>query len=406
MKLQVDTASLREALAHVSVVKPKAPLPNTPAAYRVEVRGGSCFLYARDGSHVSRAKFSYLEFEGEEGDAFLLPASNVEALAYGGTHLTFSTSETEAGTKVLLIQGERGTVSEAPLLDSNLVLSFDAELTGAQGGAVFKAAVLNDALTQARGFLPKDNNPRTEEHFKSVVIADGSNPKLDLPNGTLYAADGIRAFYYFSDDFVGQAFSIHANHLPLLVSFLAKAKGLVSILKGANLTFASSENGTVLGWSHHHKQYEQARRYKEDHSIFLTPKETILEALRYLRGAIDEKRNKIKVAYKHSESTLTFSSVDGHSKATSFPVVLIPKQVEGKTLAVKAEDSEFSMNLDHFLTLVSSCRGNEVELRLNFRNDKGLVLVRTVETFTLNDEGKIAPGGSSCEITRYVASMV
>lgn len=398
MKIKFSTSALQVALSVVGVVPPK-PGGTTPPAFLFTPEANGFIVQSRDGNQEVRTFLAADEVE--DGEAFLLPATYLEAIKLSGTHVVLETKE-EQGTKLLSFKGERGNQSDRPLLDTMKVIPCTSK--AGDKAQEIPLAPLIEALNQAKAFLPKLTDATVDEAFKSVLLVDDKAPGRKIGPGYVYAADGYRAFYFHCPAFEGKSFALQGTVLPVVVSFLSKLESNTVLVDqtARKLTFQSGASSITVPVSA--KVHDKVSLYTKDTVTLMVPKEPLIEAVRYVRSDMDPKMVKIRVEYTVDPGFLTFVAVNGSQKASSFPVLAKPKdETEAPT-----EDRAFAVNVEHLMTLLSSCKGQAVELRLNYLNRDGqdLTMLRTVDEFTVTPEGKVAAtGGSPCKVTRYVGSM-
>lgn len=403
MRFRANTADILQALSIAGIVTPRPVTPQGAAGYLFVLGVDSCQVYSSDGYCVSKASFPVSEVEGE--GSFVYPAQYTEALKLvGDSILIEALSDGEAFT--VRYEATSGASSEKASFSPDLLSTCDEDLTSASAGYDFPAGLLAEAISMSRPFLAKSNDARTEEQFKGLVIFDKDIPSAAKGDGSLYAANGLQHFYFYSEALLGKSLEIHGQHLPLLCSFLAKSQGNVQLTRGEAFTFLSNAKGHVLGWPKHMKTHTRYKYFSlsADKFVLAMPKAALLNALKLIRMELDPKKDAIKFHYHHETRAIQFTLSESTAKAKSFPIPVEVKATEERNVTAAA-------NIDHLLALVEGVRGNEVELRLAVQSapdsTKEIVIFRTLDTFRLTPEGKVViePEGSfACTVTRMVPS--
>lgn len=402
MKFKVNTPDLLAALDLASVIIPKPMTPQGGAGYLFVVRGEKCLIYSRDTLCVARAEFAISEVEGE--GSFVYPTAHVDALRYVGDTCSFEALE-EDEKFIVRYSSENGAVSERTSVDPALFTTCDSDFEEAEAPYDFPSGILREAISLSRPFLAKANDTTKEEQFKALQVFDKAlKPEYAKGDGYLFAADSVRAFYFYCEAFEGKGLEIHGQHLPALVAFLGKSGEGVKIRIGKHFVFASNTKGHVLGWPKHAKSHAKFAYYplKSDVFVFSISKSELLKALKYTRVELDTTRDKIKFHFDHEKSQVRFAISEGTSKAQSFPVAVTVVQK-------KDENWSFDVNIDHMLTLVEDVKAPRVQLRVLVvaAASKEVAMFRTVDEFKLDAGGKLTTdpeGAFQCRVTRFMPS--
>jgi hypothetical protein len=424
MKFKLQASDLIAALDVVSIVTPKPVTPQGGAGYLFVVRGDRCYVYSRDALCVARADFPITEADGE--GSFVYPAEYIAALRFlDGHSCVFEAQALEDERFVVRYEASNGAKSERTSFNPALLSTCDDDLNATKTSYDFPAAVLKEAISLSRPFLAKFNDTRTEEQYKALQVFDGSKPDQARGDGHLFAADSVRAFYFWSEAFAQKGLEIHGQHLSALLSFLSKSEEKVVFKMGDHFTFAENAKGHILGWPKHAKTHGKFSYYplKSDKYVFAVDRVPLLGALQYMRSELDTKRDKIKILFNHERRILQFAISEGTSKAESHsvPVKVKDREVkegEGEAQTVKTvpwmedHDWAFSVNIDHLIELVSGVKANQVEFRVltlppSPDGRKEVAMFRTIDDFRLDAAGKSvveAEGSYRCRVTRFMPS--
>jgi len=410
IKFKAQAGDLNEALAIVGTVTPRPITPQGGSGYLFVVRGERCFLYSRDSLRVARADFPIEPIEGE--GAFIYPAENIGLLDRAGDGVITFTASSEGDTHRVAFQADSGAKDSRTTYDPRLMLPCDKDVESATNEKSFSVGILREAFRQARPFLADDSDKHAAEHLRTVQIFDQSKPEWAKGDGTLFAATGVTAFFFQSDGFVGKGLAIHGQHLGFLANFLNRCSGQVTLRRGANMTFAINDKGHVLGWTHHEKTHEKFSTYSlsNDTYVFDVPVSAALSALKYMQSGLRPKQEKIRVSLESDQ--LTFWAAESNSETSSFPVPLIPQADSSK------ENLQFFVNISHFSNILSDIKGDRVQMRITVlpvtqQRTKAQAMIRTVDAFLMDKDGKVIPGSEeakpegafACRVIRFVPSM-
>lgn len=411
IRFKAQSADLNAALAVVGIVTPRPITSQGDSGFLFVVRGERCFVYSRDNTHVARADFPIEDVDGE--GAFIYPAKNVGLLGGSGDGQITFTASSEGDVHRVGFTATSGAKDSRTTYDPRLMSTCDKDVEAAGAGTPFSVGILKEALRQAKPFLAPEDAKGVEDHFKTVQIFDESKPEWAKGNGTMYAATGVSAFFFQSEAFVSKGLGLHVGHLGIISSFLGRSDGLVTIRGGTNMTFAVNEKGHVLGWTHHTATHGRYVYYlmSSDTFVFDVPVSAALSALKYMQSSLGSKQDKIKVVYEAADPRLTFWSAEANSETFSFPVPVIPHADS------KAENLQFFCNINHFTNLLSDIKGDRVMMRItimakNAQRLKDTAMIRTIDTFLMDESGKIVPGSEDakpegtfvCRVTRFVPS--
>ncbi len=412
MKFQVNAADLNDALDVVSIVTPRPPTPQGKPCYLFIVRGENCYVYSRDSLTVSRAVFPIINSDGD--GSFIYPAEHVAGFRYLQDEVLEFETFVNGDTHVVKYTSRSGAESERTSYDPRLLSDCDKDIEESVNERSFPVALLRESISLAKPFLAKANDGKVDDHYKTLQIFDASNEAWAKGDGSLYAADGVQAFYFQCDAFKGKPLAVHTHSLASVVSFLSKAEGEVTVKTGQKMTFVTDSKGRVLGWQHHTKTHQKYSYYalKNDKFVFDLPVRALVNAAKFTATELDEKRDKIRLSYNAAQNEMTFTVIEGNVKFKAFPVPIVPK--EGSA----SEDFSFAVNLYHFIELMESAKGDRLEFRVTVipadeRRPKAQGMLRTIDEFLLDKDGKVA-GGSGvetqpentyrCRVTRFVSS--
>lgn len=411
IKFKTNAAALQEALAIVGIVSPRPITPQGGSGYLFVVRDNRCYLYSRDATRVARADIAVEEVEGT--GAFIYPAEYVGLLGRAGDGDIEFTATSEGEVHRVSFQSSSGAKDSRTTYDPRLLAPCDKDFEAATGERAFPVGVLKEALRQAKPFiLEADKKMENQEHLKSVQVYDGTKPEWASGNGVLYAANGTTAIYFQSDAFTDKGLAIHGQHLSAVTSFLGRASGEVTMRRGTNMTFAVDSKGRVLGWTHHEKMHGRFHYYglHSDAFVYDVPVSAFLSALKYMQSGLG-KRDKIKVAFSHADSSVSFSALESNAETASFPVPVIPH--EGS----KESNVEFFANINHIMAMVADAKGDRLMFRIavlpkNEQRPKETYMLRTMDSFLMDADGKVVPGSAEskpegayqCQVTRFVPS--
>lgn len=435
MKFKLLKADLIGALDIVSIVPPSPVTPQGGAGYLFRVKGGRCFIYSRDKMHDTRVDVAVEESsEDAEGAQCIFPADKILAMQYHrGNEIAVEAGHDEEDDRYWVrYETELGAEAEWNTYNPALMQPFDDALEAAKDTEkVFPSSVLQEAITMAKPYLAKPDDGRVEKSYHAMQIFDASKPDWAKGDGNLFAADGIRACWVESDALKGKPLGVHGQHIPFVLSFLAKAQGDIRVRYGETKTYAIMPHGSgpdgglrVLGWARHVKQYEKFNRYPEklDTHILHAIKTQLVSALRGVRAVMDKRRDKTRVSYRPNgfedpatsevtgKPSLRFQLSEGAGKAGSEPVFVTV--VNDGVAGSQGETTKFDINanVDQLLGLVDPLRGHELDLRVAIipptdKRPREVKYFRTIERFWLSPAGKVLPGAADgaheCVVTRF-----
>lgn len=415
MKFKTRASDLISALEVVSVITPKVS-GSEDKWLLFKIKDSRCYVYAADTTHIVRADFEV--FDADTEGSFVVPYEKAKAIKYlDGTLKIEASSDPASGRYWVKYDTEDGGNGDWATANPALVAISDDRLDGAGTEFEFPAGLLKEALSNCSSTLNTvtDQDP---DYLRTVQIFDDSKEEWAKGNGTMFSSNGSQLRYFYSEAFKGKGFSIHYQHLRLLPSFLAKSEGSVTIRVGVGSTCAVNSQGHVLSWTHHTKTHEKYRYFSldSDQYVLKAPKDLLLKALRSVKSALGEKRDRIRVQYSASEQSLRFFASDGSNKTNSVPVGVKPEIEEGGAGALGGEkDIAFNASVDNIIDLVKDARGFEVQLRFGVvkipSSGKEATLVRSVEDFIMTASGNVAISQGEakeecyqCRVTRYTPS--
>ncbi len=418
MKIRLAVPTLNEALDVVSIVPPQARTPEGGAGFLFVLRGGRCSIYSRDQTHQARVDVPFNAESSDTEGSFIFPADKVSALKFLDGWIQIESGKTDDRDWVKY-ETEGKAEQDLSTVDPRLMQSIDAALEKTTEIGAYPSAVLREAISMARPFIAKPNS-QAEDQCKVLQLFDASRDSWKKGDGFFFAADGIRACFFYCEVLKGKGLAVHGQHLSYLTSFLARSTGDVTVRQGEGITYVVNSKGQVLGWAHSVKHHEKFNYYalKNDEFILKMPKDLVLKALRYVRAGLDSKKDKIRVQYSHEESALRFLASESTNKTISMPVGVKPVEEEGGG-GSKSTTQGFAVNasLNQMIELFDAMKTNEADLRVAIvpaRPDrKESALFRTIDTFWIDAAGKqlIAPEDAGpegkayqCQVTRFMPS--
>jgi hypothetical protein len=415
IKFKANTQDMIGALDTVALVSPRPVVAEKKetAGYLFVIRGERCYVYSRDALQVVRADFPVHEVEGE--GAFIYPAAHAGAFRSLEDEIEFeivNDGDTHA------IKYQSGARAERTSIDPALLSPCDRDLDSATDEQKFSVVVLREALGLVKPFLAKADDRNMDDLWKIAQIFDGTQEGTAKGNGHLYASDSKRALYFFCELFQNKGFAVHGRHLGVLIAFLSKCDGEVTLRRGTNMMFAIDAAGRVLGWNHHVKSFSKFVYYplKSDGIVLTVVVDTVLRALTYLRSELPSNTpDRVIFNFNAERQTVTLSSSDDKCKAQSLPIVVV--------VSDNAENRDFScgVSLAHFRNLFEGSKGNRLNLRIYVmaagpNRPKEQAIFRTVDEFWLDPTGKnvagsgakkaeLPEGSVQCIATRLMPSM-
>jgi len=427
MKITLKLKDLIDALDIVSIVPPNPITPQGGAGYLFVIReGSSCSIYSRDALHVARATIGCMMGDGYTGEgSFIFPAGFTDGFRFLKDEEIEIEAKQEADAFTVSWSTGSGAGADRASYDPKLMGSCDKDLAEATDERKFPVGLFREALSLAKPFLAKANDTRVPEHFKTIQLFDTTKPEWAKGSGNLFAADGIQAFWFYSDAFKDKGFSIHTQHMGFLSSFLAKSSGEVTFCTGKNMTFATDAKGNVLGWAHHSAMHAKFSylALSLDKIILALPKTLTVDALKFIRSELGPKEDKINLTiggYKDVEvgdktqrhATMVFRVAETRGKARSFPLTAV---LVGGT---EEREVNFNVNIDRLIELVDGVKGIDVQLRIavmpaNDQRPKESAMFRTIDEFLMDGDGKIVgdiraetrpEGAFECRVTRFMPS--
>ena len=419
MKIRFQVHALNEALEIASIVPPRPTVPEGGPGFLFAITGKECSIYSQDGRHQIRVKVP-VEDADEDG-SFIFPADKIGALKYldGWIEIEAGKSDTEDRHWLKYEAESKDKQEDLSTIDPRMLKGLDDALQQTTEGPEFPAALLREALNTTKPYLAKTGDSRVEEHFQTLQLFDASKEEWKKGDGYVFAADGTRTCYFYCDKLKGKGLALHGLNLACVMGFLAKCQGNVRLRHGKNMTFLVNTNGQVLGWAHNVHSHGKFTYYahKSESFVLKTDKDLILKALRYVRAALDGKRDKVRVQYNHQDKTLGVLASEGVSKAVSRPIPVDAVEEEGGA-GKKGLTESFgaNVNLNHLIELIEPMKAHRIELRVALvpaqSNRKEAALFRTIDSFVLDEDGKMlisekdADEGkaSQCQVTRFMPS--
>jgi hypothetical protein len=438
---KVKATELNNALSIVRAVVPRPLDKQENRGYLFVIRGQRGYVYSRDAQHMARAEFPLEDVNGE--GPFIYPAAYIGAFnSFTDGDISFEfTNETTADgpSYIVSYKASSGASSRRTSFDPKLMSTFDLDFEAAKDAVTFKAPILKEAISLAACFCAKSTEAHVEgrhktiqvfdENYETDEIKDGKPTGKKLKpyvkgNGIMFAANGIQAFYFESDDFKDRSIELHSQDLPIIQGFLGNTDGNVTIKRGPNMTFASygddnSPDKHVIGWVHHAEKHARFSYYAlaKDHVVLSVATGAVLNVLKYCRNEMAKGRDRLRVIFDATESALKFQVFEG-AEVTSWPVPV--KVIEGPEGTTELRSFQINVNVDNFKDIFDNVKGNTVQLRVSLVAKSGSstsdsAAFRTIDRFLVDGNGKASlgdpdsekrPEGTTlCKVTRFTTSM-
>lgn len=410
MKIEFELYDMLEALAVASTVPPMSVTASKAAGFLFVVKDLQCSIYSRDEFCMARSSFK-LTSSTEDG-SFAYPAEAIKALHLLTQSDTTCTMEAvmEDEKHIVRYTTPSGAEAERTTFDPELLFTCDEDLATSEPAGEVNLAILKEAISAAKAFLPNPKDTTVPEYTKAIQVLD--KEKHATGDGYLYVADTVRAFYFKTSAFEGLHFDLHGHHLTTFLAFAARCKGNIEIRKGDHFTFVTSkgddgEVGPVFGWPKHAKHHDKFNRYADDRDQYAirVSKVRMTNALAHVRTELDAQKDKVKLTFDADKSTLQLGVVDSSSKVKTTP---IPVDVERGTGSWSC-----SLNLNHLSELFNGIRSTHVDFRVLLlapteQRKAQVGMFRTVDKFNLDAvSGKVTPepeGSVECTVTRFMPS--
>jgi len=417
MKFRLQAEDLNEALNVVSIVPPRPITSQGGAGFLFVVEGSTCRIHSRDALRQARAEVEVTDVDGD--GSFIYPSDKVKALAYLDGWIEFEAGHDKDDDRYWVkYRSEGAAESERSTYDPRLVQSMDEGLDAAETEYTFPSALLKEGLGVTKRYLAKPTETGVEDQFKILQLFDESKKEWARGDGHLFASDHVRVCYFYCEALKGKGLTVHGQHMPMLLAFLAKCEGEVTIKLGQGVTYIVNSKGWALGWAHHVKTHGKFSYYghKMDGWLLKVDKDIILKTLRHTRAELDKRRDKIRVEYTHEDTSLRFRSSEGSGKVCSVPVGVVPvEDDQGAGTKGKTDDFAANVNIDFLLGLFEPMHDHQAEFRASLvpagQGRREVVLFRTIEEFWLSESGKllISPSDTKeesyqCRVTRFMPS--
>ncbi len=412
MKFKIKASDVNTVLGVVGIVPP-SPIAANGAGFLFTIQAdGKAFVYSRDNQHFIRSSVDVSDVEGS--GSFVYPTNFVGAFRFLGDQGVSFEAKEEEGRFSIRYETESGASAEHATFDPKLMMTHtEEELAGADDDCQVPAGILREALGMSQPFV--GGKDARLPQFKTVQLYDATKEDWKAGDGYVFAAEGVRAYYFFSEVLKGKKLAINSDHLKLLTSFLTKCTGDVQFKTGKNYTFAISQDGTAIGWSHETKTHGKFKYYQlaSDHLVLKVPKESFLNALRYTRSELDKKKDTVKFCYTAKPTpTIHLEGADGTGKASSF---FVHVEIEPDKRSAEDQDMTANINLNYCLNLVEEIKAHEFDLRVMLIAPKegatkktSTAVFRSVDTFHLTADGKTAgpteKDAYECKVTRFMPS--
>jgi hypothetical protein len=404
---QVQASELYKALDAVSVVKPASGLPKGAAGYLFVVKGDQCSIHSRNLSHMARTSLKVEVLpDGDAEGSFLYPADYIGGFKYLGDDVVeITATDKDNNYSVSYTSMSQANVVH-PTVDHRLLTPIDKDLENAASETTYPVLLLKEALRVSQTFVL----PESQEENGTVHLFDSSTEEQKEGNGCLYASNGTSACYFKTDALKDKGLTAHANSLAGISEFLSWCTSEVIVRTGPKGTFLINEQGWVFGWSHPTKTYSKYMYYSPsmDKIVCTISALTALNVLSYLECELPKDTRRVKVEYSDNPKKLVFSAAESDHRVVGFPVPVEGESTESLTLYV---------NIDRFKDLFQGAKGKDLQMRFfphaGSTKSKAKVLIRTIDEFILDKEGKLVGGSGTdqpegthrCMVTRFMMSM-
>lgn len=413
MKLRIDSNFLNKALESAAIVSIKAS--QFGAGYRVDLKDGAATLVARSDLEMTCVPLEDAAVEGE--GAFILPLAATASLKHLKGSIELTAEQGSSGDSFMVnYQTDDGASAELSSVDPMFVPTFDQDLKGVlESEQTIASGVLREALSMSRSTMPKGGAAQAE-HLNTVQMFDASRESWAKGNGHLFAADGVRAFFFYCPAFADKGLQVTGKSLGSVQSFLGKSKGLVRINATKTHIFMANDSGAVLGWVKQEKVHEKFGylSLNRDHYILNLAVGDILRALRYVRDSMGANADRVRFEYDSTNKTIMIRASGPFGKVTSFPVPCDPIEEDhnGTKSGTKGISEGFSFNADinYLVGLFDSLKGHKTSLRVMtaVKSGKSYGMLRTIDDFLLTSDGKVPieedAEALSCRVTRFMPS--
>ncbi len=437
ISFKAEADGVKNALDTIKIVTPPSVTQDAMAGFlfvvgkKVDQKDGQpgpddgkdfCWVYSTDALHVARAEFPIFDVQGE--GAFAYPAGKIDSFKYARGAVEFTVhSDVDNGVYNVRWAYGDGAFTEEPSIDPRLLNSCDKRLAEATDHNVYRVSVLKEALRCGKAFLASTQDRNAKDEYKIMNIYDAASKG----DGTLHSTDGYQRFYFQCDDIKGKGLAIHADHIGVLESFLAKCGPEVVIAAGTSHTYVLSKDGPrtaaqVFGWAKHNKPpLEYKALSKSWDKVVLTVKERplLIEQVNFMKSSMQKGYDKVKMHYDHSAKQIRFHLHSG-GKAKSLPINVDVVQYDLPDMPDGSKGFTSDINADWMLSLFKEVRASEVEFRMFPMEDrggpKGGAGFRTVDEFLLDSEGKVVGGSGAnpdpangvfqCKVTRFMPSKL
>lgn len=414
MKIKFKLDDLVDALSFASTVKPSNK--ENASAYLFTVSDGRCYIHSQDAQYI-RTEVPVLEVDGtEEGGSFTYPADRVDALKYKKGWIEIESGKDASSERYWIrYKTENGSKSDFATFNPRLFNTMEKALSEAATEYTCPTILLREGLTLTSKYMAKEATD-SNSPLMTVQIFDKSEPDWEQGDGTMFAADGYRACFFYSPALEGKGLAVQAKHVPHLNAFLGKCEDTVKIKVGAVMTFIIDQvpgedgtvrDGTVFGWTHHSKKHPKYKYYPSSYDKFrlLVPKQMVLDALLALRA---ERKDRSKVRVTYQDQSLSFV-ISVNKEISQSPLVGVdPLNIDGDV----PSGPEFAVNYDvnYLIDLFESSRDHNVELRMAPINKK--FGFRTISKFWMGNSGKTYTNPADaketcyeCLVTHFATSM-
>ncbi len=410
MKFKVQASEWLETLTLAGSVKPKPVDSQGSVGLLCVVRGEECFIYSEDEKQKTRTSVKVTEPSAE--GAFVYPYGKFGDLKFVDGVIEVE-SRLEEGAHLVEYTTEDGTSAIFQSFDPQILHSLDKDLSGATKGPELPVALLKEALNATKAYVGDVTNTSIKPHLLSLQLFSESDEK---GNGYMLATNGNRYALFHSPTLKNKGLVVHALRLPLLLSFLSKSEGTLQVYNSATSTYLVNSSGRVIGWA------DQVATHKfgyypleADKFILRLPKSTLEQGLAWIREVIPSGQDRVHLEYNHEGRHLTIRADGGHKKA---PIPVIPLDegdgtveypVRGGSLS-KTASVAFNVNVDWLLEMIRSLRSQEVDFRIAPHGNTGAHVLRTIESYFLNTQGKVVPGAVDggevyeCQVMRFMSS--
>lgn len=400
-------SDLLSALEIAASVRPRAITVNGDTGFVVaaDVAAGGRVYSVGESSTVA---CPFVVREASDGVALVLPPAVRNSLRSHGDGLIKVSCLVDRSTCSITIAGPGGSSSfKTPSPASLRYRRDDPPVADDAFGKPIPAGILRAALVGAHPFVSKDG--KAEPETRTIQIFDSANPSYSKGDGTLYASDGISAYYFYSSAFVGRAMTLHADDLDVAIKLTGYA-GTIRAAAG-NEPRLLSDVGTRL-WGSRCKPREQYNYYprKVEGYRYTLARAALVSMIQEAVTPMRSDRPCVRLLFEHRRRTLRIEvAAKGRTiKSHAIPIL--------RHAVLEDRDIDVAVVPHMMFRLLETAQAPEVELRLMLipppegRPREGFTL-RTIEHFWADAEGRVVAAGNApqptpdsyeCRVTAFV----